>query len=85
MKVTLQRFSVKSSKSGKKAKPQGDKDERKIFSSELIASTYKRIGIISRKNHVSQFWPGTFSAKCKKLKLEKGASLGPELLIDFSI
>ena len=56
--------------------------EEGYFCSELIASAYKRVGLLGEEEVASKIWPGGFSTE-KKLQLRDGASLGEELLIDF--
>ncbi len=57
-------------------------ENKGYFCSELIASAYKTLGLLPRHISSAQYWPGTFSAE-GKLKLEKGARFGDELLIEF--
>ncbi|CAG9325498.1 unnamed protein product [Blepharisma stoltei] len=57
--------------------------EKHFFCSELIASTYKAMGLLPTHISSSSYWPGDFSA-AHKLKLLKG-SLGPEKVIDMSL
>ena len=60
------------------------KDSKSYFWSELVASAYKRIGLLPENISATQYWPGDFSIK-SNLDLQKGASLGEEYFIDFNI
>ena len=82
VRLTLSKFSVK--KNLRKIKD-NSKKRKYFYSSELIASVYKRVGILNREKSSTNYWPGTFSSTNNKLEFLKGAKLGPELLIDFSI
>lgn len=42
------------------------------------------MGLLDEEISSGQYWPGSFAAK-GDLKLLKGAKLGPEKLIDFSL
>ena len=54
------------------------------FCSQLVAYAYKIMGLLEEEISSGQYWPGSFGAK-SDLKLLKGANLGPEKLIDFSL
>jgi len=54
---------------------------KNFFCSQLIAQTYIRMGIFPKRPPATAYTPGRFSAKYKKLRFEKGASLGPEILV----
>lgn len=54
------------------------------FCSEIVASSYKILGVLPRHIRSAQYWPGTFSAE-ESLKLEKGAKFGDELLIELGV
>ena len=60
------------------------KDTKSYFCSELIASAYKRIGLLPSDISATQYWPGTFSI-ASDIEYEKEATLGDEYLIDFSL
>lgn len=60
------------------------KDTKSYFCSELIASAYKRIGLLPADVSATQYWPGAFSINSDTEYL-KGATLGDEYLIDFSL
>ena len=53
------------------------------FCSELVASVYKRMNVIPDNMLSSKFYPGTFEATNDKFELINGASLDPEIVIDF--
>ena len=57
--------------------------ERNFFCSELIASAYKRLGILPQDLNAKSVWPGSFSDD-SILPLIKG-KIGGELLIDFEL
>ncbi|CAK76637.1 unnamed protein product (macronuclear) [Paramecium tetraurelia] len=57
---------------------------RTYFCSELIAKSYKTLGFLPKSVSSTQYWPGSFSQKNPKLKLEQ-AELSDEFLIDFCI
>ena len=57
-------------------------ENKGYFCSELIAATYKILGILPKQISSAQYWPGTFSAE-GQLKLENGARLVDEQLIEF--
>ena len=56
--------------------------EEGYFCSELLATAFKRCGLMAQEVTASRYWPGHFSTE-KKLELEGEARLGEELLIDF--
>lgn len=59
-------------------------EKRNFFCSELVASAYKLMGLLPRKVSSTQYWPGSFAAR-RGLRLQGGAMLGEETLIDFSL
>jgi hypothetical protein len=59
-------------------------DNKSFFCSELVASVYKLMGVLSDTVSASQYWPVSFSAD-KNINLLQNASLGEERLLDFSI
>eukprot|EP00347_Sterkiella_histriomuscorum_P016113 403354443 len=57
---------------------------RKFFCSELIAKAYKEMGVLDTQIGCHQFMPNDFCSKGKiKMKIEKDAMLGEELMIQF--
>lgn len=62
------------------------KEDKTFFCSELIATAFKRCGLMENKKAASRYWPGDFSNedRNKSIKLINGASFGEELTIDFS-
>ncbi|CAG9322274.1 unnamed protein product [Blepharisma stoltei] len=70
-------------KSSKKGKKEEDSNEEGFFCSELVASAYKAMGLLSDDIPVSNYLPEHFSSG-KQLNLIN-AQLGPELLLDFSL
>jgi uncharacterized protein YycO len=60
------------------------KENKSYFCSELIASAYKRIGLLPEDISATQYWPGSFAADANMV-LNKDAWLGDEYLIDFSL
>jgi len=58
--------------------------ERTYFCSELVAACYKRADLLPTDISSSRYLPCSFSA-ARKLPLLKGAKLGREMLIDFSL
>ena len=70
---------LKSKRPSKKAPAQ----QKGFFCSELIASAYQRLGLLSDNVAASYYWPGHFSTE-KELPLID-SSLGDELLIDFGL
>lgn len=58
-------------------------DETDFFCSELIASAYKVLGVLSEEEISNRFLPGSF-AEDGNLQLI-GAKLGPECVIDFDL
>jgi hypothetical protein len=58
--------------------------EESYFCSELVAAAYRRLGLLPAEMSSAQFWPRDFSST-RQLPLQGGASLGDELLIDFTI
>ena len=59
-------------------------DKRNFFCSELVASSFKLMGLLPKKVSSTQYWPGSFAAR-RGLKLQGGAYFGEETLIDFSL
>jgi hypothetical protein len=66
-----------------KHKPDKYTEKSTFFCSELVAASYKRLGLLPAKVSASQYWPGAFAAD-RKLKLID-AKLGGEYMIDFNI
>ena len=58
-------------------------EENSFFCSELIASAYKAMGLLSSEVPANQYWPGDFSIE-KDLNLI-GAKLGREIMVDFAL
>ena len=58
-------------------------EENTFFCSELVASSYKSMGLLSSEIPASNYWPGDFSID-KNLNLI-GAKLGRERVIDFEL
>lgn len=58
-------------------------EESSFFCSELVASAYKAMGLLSAEIPASSYWPGDFSSD-KNLNLV-GAKLSREILIDFDL
>lgn len=56
--------------------------EEGYFCSELLATAFKRCGLLTQESVASKYWPGHFSTE-KKVDLVGEARLGEELLIDF--
>ena len=54
-----------------------------FFCSQLVAAAYHKCGLISDNINAGHYLPGTFS-RYSDMKLEKGCSLSPEYIIDFS-
>mmetsp|Transcript_33274 Transcript_33274/g.58381 ORF Transcript_33274/g.58381 Transcript_33274/m.58381 type:complete len:331 (-) Transcript_33274:310-1302(-) len=59
-------------------------EESTFFCSQLVASAYMHLNLMSTDKPANMFWPGDFSSD-KKLPMVNGAFLGEELCIDFSI
>eukprot|EP00351_Strombidinopsis_sp_SopsisLIS2011_P001418 CAMPEP_0116882866 /NCGR_PEP_ID=MMETSP0463-20121206/15269_1 /TAXON_ID=181622 /ORGANISM="Strombidinopsis sp, Strain SopsisLIS2011" /LENGTH=84 /DNA_ID=CAMNT_0004536821 /DNA_START=982 /DNA_END=1236 /DNA_ORIENTATION=+ len=58
-------------------------DNRTFFCSELIAKSYKVLGIMEETDMSSaKFMPGSFSEVSKDLVLKSHAKLGEEFLVD---
>ncbi|CDW86473.1 UNKNOWN [Stylonychia lemnae] len=55
---------------------------RRFFCSELIAKAYKEVGLLNSDKGCHTYFPHNFSQK-GKLELDKGATLGDEMLISF--
>lgn len=53
-------------------------ESKSYFCSELVATAYKRLGLLDIENASSSYWPGEFSQESTNLKLLKGASLCDE-------
>ena len=54
-----------------------------FFCSQLVAAAYHKCGLISDDINAGHYLPGTFS-RYSSMKLEKGCSLSPEYIIDFT-
>jgi len=65
---------------GHKSDPGSETD---FFCSELIASAYKRLGLLANDLNPKSIWPGSFSDE-QTLPMNKGRLEG-ELLIDFEL
>lgn len=53
------------------------KENKGFFCSELVATGYKRLGLLDPTIAASKYWPGDFSSE-QQMKLLKGAKLGEE-------
>ena len=60
------------------------KETKSYFCSELVASAFKRIGLLPPEISATQYWPNKFS-KNSSMQLLKDAWLGDEYLVDFSL
>ena len=60
-----------------------DNEQRNFFCSELIAKAFKEAGLFSSDEASHSFMPADFSNESKRLRLEKGARLGEEMMIRF--
>jgi len=58
--------------------------ERTFFCSELVATAFKRMGLLPSEKAASQYWPGCFTSE-GGAEFNEGVRLGEELLIDFSL
>jgi len=85
------KFRINPSKLIRKKNEEDDTDEIKedkgYFCSELVASALKRVGLLDKELASSRYWPGDFSNELleRSVKLNKGARLGEELVIDFNL
>jgi uncharacterized protein YycO len=61
------------------------KETKSYFCSELLASAYKRIGLLPEDVSATQYWPSAFSARANMELRKENAWLGEEYLIDFSL
>eukprot|EP00347_Sterkiella_histriomuscorum_P001620 403371331 len=61
------------------------KDDKGYFCSELVASAYKRLGILDQERAASKYWPGDFSQENanSQSQFRNGAYLGEQYTIDF--
>ncbi|TNV83772.1 hypothetical protein FGO68_gene10927 [Halteria grandinella] len=59
------------------------KESKGFFCSELVATGYKRLGLLDPTMAASKYWPGDFSGE-QQMKLLKGARFGEEQTIDFA-
>lgn len=80
--LLFRRKSLKKKSTTGSATESEDIESREFFCSELIAKAFKECGLLATDVASCQFMPADFS-KEKKLKLEKGAKLGEELMITF--
>ena len=80
--VRGKKFKLSASKLIRKRSDPSAEAEEGYFCSELLATAYKRIGLIPDEVASSRYWPGQFSTE-KRLELLKGARFGEELLVDF--
>jgi hypothetical protein len=55
-----------------------------FFCSELVAQTYMAMGLLPPRPLATAYSPARFSAEYPKLRLQLGASLGPEIPITLS-
>jgi len=60
------------------------KETKSYFCSELVASAFKRIGLLPPDVSATQYWPSNFSVD-SKCELLRDAYLGDEYLVDFSL
>ncbi len=63
------------------------KDDKTYFCSELVASAYKRLGLLDKDLAASKYWPGDFSSEdqSRGVKLLNGSKFSEEFLIDFTL
>ena len=66
-----------------KFKKQDPGDEKNFFCSELVASAYKKLGLLPKNISSGSYLPWHFTDR-GKLKLVKGA-LWPEQVLDFNL
>lgn len=59
-------------------------DDQTFFCSELVAASYKRLGLIQKDVPSSSFFPADFSMSTK-LELLKGARLRHEQVVNFML
>ena len=86
-KAVGKKYQVSASKFLKKIATTEEEEKinnRTFFCSELVAASYKRLGILPKNVSASQYFPGTFSA-LRNLKLLDQTRLCREFMIDFSI
>ena len=63
------------------------RDNKSFFCSELVATAYKRLGLLEKEKAASQYWPGEFSAENPEtqIKFSKADThLGLEKIIEFT-
>jgi len=70
-----------------RSKNEEDKDEcikptKSFFCSELVATAYKRLGLLEEDKSASKYWPGDFAGD--NIALLEGASLSKEFTLTFS-
>ena len=67
----------------KKFKNDAEDTDKSYFCSELVASAYKRLGLLPKEVSASQYWPGSFSNKGGIALVQEGARLEDEQEIEF--
>jgi len=56
-----------------------------FFCSQLVAAAYLYCGILKNNKSSKKYLPGSFSSSSNHLEFDEKFSLGPEILIDFTI
>jgi formate dehydrogenase assembly factor FdhD len=56
-----------------------------FFCSQLVAAAYLKCGIMTYTKGTGYYLPGAFSQSKNNLELNENFSLGPEIIIDFSM
>jgi hypothetical protein len=56
-----------------------------FFCSQLVAAAYFYFGILKNNQSSIKYLPGSFSSSSNHLELDEKFSLGPEIIIDFTI
>lgn len=55
--------------------------ESRMDCAEVVATTYQCMGLLAAEPPVDAYWPRSFSAQHEKVRLLKGAALGPQMQV----
>eukprot|EP00760_Papus_ankaliazontas_P012872 PhM_4_TR15602/c0_g1_i1/m.13865 len=61
----------------------GSGSQREITCCEVVAEIYKAVGLLSDNVNGRKLYPGSFAEKRHELRLQCGAFLGPEVMVDL--
>lgn len=58
--------------------------EHRMYCAEIVARTYQQMGLLPPEPPANAYAPGDFSAQRRNLRLQQGATLGPQIEVWWS-